>query len=99
MKILFLSEGSHTCDYLRDMVFHGLRTLMGPDVVDVNRLNSMYQEADKSQMYGRGFTIYGLLPDIAVDREDIPRKIRDRYFDLVVYGSIHRFHDYYHEVS
>src|SRR5438309_1013405 len=43
MKILFLSEGGPTQDYLRDCVFHGLRTLFGPDVVDVHRLDSMYQ--------------------------------------------------------
>lgn len=98
MKILYLTNGQGQ-DYLRDCVFHGLRSLLGPDVVDVNKLDSMYIGADRSQMYGRGMTLYAELPDITVDRSDIPRKIRDRYYDLVVYGSIHRCHDFLHEVS
>jgi hypothetical protein len=99
MKILFLSTGGPTQDYLRDSVFHGLRSLLGPDVVDVNRLDSMYIDADRSQMYGKGFTLYGLLPDLAVDRTDILKKISRRYFDLIIYGSIHRNQDYLHEVA
>lgn len=99
MKILFLSAGGPSQDYMRDCVFHGLRSLLGPDVVDINRLDSMYVGADRSQMYGKGMTLYAELPDISVDREDIPKKIATKYFDLVVYGSIHRCHDYLHEVA
>ena len=58
----------------------------------------MYVGADRAQMYGKGMTLYAELPDIEVDRIDIPRKIATRYFDLVIYGSIHRCHDYLHEV-
>src|SRR5271163_516646 len=99
MKVLFISQGGPTQDYLRDCVFHGLRTLFGPDCVDVNKLDSMYQGADRSQMYGKGFTLYGLLPSIPVDREEIHRKLSKKYFDLVVYGSIHRNRDFLHEVT
>ncbi len=100
MKILFLSEGSHTQDYMRDCVFRGFRELLGPDVVDIHRLDSMYLGADRSSMYGLGMTLYAELPDFpSVDRTDIPRKIATRYFDLVVYGSVHRHHDYLHEVT
>jgi hypothetical protein len=99
VKILYLSSGGNTQDYLRDCVFHGLRSLLGPDVVDVNKLDSLYVGADRSQMYGRGMTLYSELPDIPVDRIDIPRKIATRYFDLVIYGSIHRNQDYLHEVA
>jgi len=46
---------------------------------------------DKSRLYGRGFTIYGLLgEDSAVDRTDISKKLRTKYFDLIIYGSVHR---------
>jgi hypothetical protein len=99
VKILFISQGGNTQDYLCDVVFHGLRSLLGEDVVDSGKLLSMYQGADRSQMYGKGMTLYALLPDIPVDREDIPRKIVTRYFDLVIYGSVHRCHDWLHEVS
>lgn len=59
----------------------------------------MYVGADRSQMYGKGMTLYAELPDIAVDRADILKKIARKYFDLVIYGSIHRHHDYLHEVA
>lgn len=96
MRILYIS-GAEGPDYVCDMLFHGLRRLLGADVVDVNRLWYMYAHEfgegrhDKSQLYGRGFTLYGLLEDDSgVDRTDIPQKIRTRYFDLVIFGSILR---------
>ena len=49
----------------------------------------------KMRLYGRGFTISGLLPDRSdIDRSDLPRRIQDREFDVIVYGSIHRCADY-----
>ncbi len=94
MKILYLSKGRKE-DYQCDMLFHGLHSLFGPDVVDVNRLWFLYANSfgpgkrDFSKCYGRGFSLYGLLPDDRnVDRSDIRRKIKSRYFDLVIYGSV-----------
>ena len=99
MRVLFLSAGGNTQDYMRDCVFHGFRSLVGTDVVDVNRLDSMYMGADRSQMYGRGMTLYAELPNDDVDRTDIYNKVRTRYFDLVVFGSIHRSQDLLREVT
>jgi len=76
------------------MLFHGLRSLLGPDCVDVRRISFMYHDTPSPPF----FTVYGLLPDIPVDREDIPGKIRARYFDAVIYGSVHRNRDYFDEV-
>ncbi len=96
MRILFLSSGNAP-DYQCDMLFHGLRQVEGTDVVDVNRLWYMYRQDlqdDKNntrELYGRGFSIYGLLgSDVNVDRDDILDKIRFSYFDLVIFGSIWR---------
>jgi len=96
MRILYISGGQGP-DYMCDMLFHGLRSLLGTDVIDVNRIWYMYAQEfgegrhDKSKLYGRGFSVYGLLgEDSAVDRTDISRKLRTRYFDLVIYGSVHR---------
>lgn len=101
MKILFLSSGGNTCDYQRDALFHGLRTLLGSGVVDVHRIDTMYKDfGDVSGLYGRGMTLYGLLGDDSdVDRTDIPRKIANKYFDIVLYGSVHRCQDYLQEVA
>jgi len=91
MRILYLSDHGDRADYLRDCLFHGLRTLLGPDVVDADRLDVMYSDFPANHsIYGRGFSLYRLLPEIPVDRTDITGKIRTRYFDLVIYGSIHR---------
>src|SRR5215469_8056363 len=98
MKILYISGGAGQ-DYLRDCVFIGLRELLGPDVIDVNRLDSLYIGADRTQMYGRGMTLYAELPVLPVDRTDIFRKIATRHFDMVIYGSIHRCQDYLYEVT
>jgi hypothetical protein len=96
MKILYISKGRKP-DYQCDMLFHGLRSLIGPDAVDVKRIWFMYANSfgpgkhDLAECYGRGFTLYGLLPDDDnVDRTDIRSKIKNRYFDLVIYGSVHR---------
>lgn len=100
MKILFISEGGNTCDYMRDASFHGLRSLLGPDVVDVNRINTMYKGYPTESCYGRGYSLYGLLPDDSnVDRTDIPAKIRNKYFDIIAWGSIHRNQDYLAEAE
>jgi hypothetical protein len=104
MKILYISKGRKP-DYQCDMLFHGLRSLMGPDVVDVNRIWFMYANSfgpgkhDLSECYGRGFTLYGLLPDdSSVDRTEIRKKIKNRYFDLIIYGSVHRDRSFFNKV-
>ncbi len=98
MKILYLS-GAAGPDYQCDLLFHGLRELLGPDVVDARRLWYMYQAdvspAAKSSLYGQGFTVYGRLPHAEVDRTEIEAKIRACYFDLVVYGSVWRSLDHF----
>jgi len=97
LRILYLSSGSAP-DYLCDMIFHGLREHFGPDVVDLNRLAYMYKGAELKDLYGKGFTLYGLIEEGEVDRSDIPAKIEARYFDLVIFGSIQRCHELVYNV-
>jgi len=66
--------------------------------VDVGKLSHLYKGASREGLYGLGFTICGLLDDIAVDRTDIAAKIKARYFDLVIFGSVHRCRDYFDDV-
>ncbi len=93
MKVLYLS-GAAGPDYQCDMLFHGLRELLGADAVDAERLWYLYRTdvppAVKDRLYGRGFTVYGRLADESIDRGDLEAKIRARFFDLVVYGSVWR---------
>jgi hypothetical protein len=94
MKILYIS-GAGGADYQCDLVFHGLRSLLGPDCVDVNKLWFMYDSSEHYMFH----TLYKKLPDIEVDRGDIQSKLENTYFDAVVYGSIHRCRDHFDLVS
>ena len=97
MKILFISKPME--DYLSDCALHGLRSLLGADCVDALRADHMYKGVDKSKLYGKGFTIFGLLdPDLPIDRTELHGKILGKYFDAVIFGSIHRCHMYLGEV-
>jgi len=96
MKILFISAGDNI-DYQADCLFVGLREMFGAEVVDANKHHHAYlshPEAACRQMYGMGMSVTRLLDDIEVDRTDIEAKIRTRYFDLIVFGSIFRNVDF-----
>ena len=100
MKILYLSDGAGV-DYMCDTLFHGLRSLFGPDVVDANRLWYLYNSItpeQKAKLYGKGFTIAGLIEEGEVDREDLLKKIQFRFYDLVIYGSVQRNADLLYDV-
>ena len=99
MKILYITKADGP-DYLCDMIFHGLRSRFGADVVDSTRLWYLYQNEfgpdgqGLENLTGKGFSLYGLLPELPVDRGDLAAKIRNLYFDLVIFASIHRCIDY-----
>jgi hypothetical protein len=82
--------------YLTDMLFHGLKQRFGDDVVDYERSWWMYEgdfgpgKFDPDIYCPRGFTIYRTLrDDSGVDRTDIESKIRNKYYDLVIFGYTH----------
>ena len=82
--------------YLTDMLFHGLKQRFGDDVVDYERSWWMYEgdfgpgKFDPDIYCPRGFTIYRTLgDDSGVDRNDIESKIRNKYYDLVIFGYTH----------
>src|SRR5215475_467028 len=93
MKVLFVTN-AHGADYLCDVAFHGLRSLLGPDCVDSTRMDFMYQNGKDYFFH----SLYKLLPDIEVDRDDIPNKIRARFYDAVIFGSVARCLDYFNLV-
>jgi hypothetical protein len=89
-KILYIT--SDTSDYQSDSLFHGLRTLYGDNVVDYPKSEKMYKLSNEnlSNLHGKGFTCYALLDDIFVDRLNIFEKVKQNYFDLIIFSSIHR---------
>lgn len=103
MKILYISSNKRSqqfpwlIDYQNDSLLYGLKELFGDDVVDVNKkynLYSDYSDEEVASEYGRGFTFTRLIDTDNCDREDVVKKIKNNFFDLVVYGSIWRCQDY-----
>ena len=100
MKILFIhSEGNNTHynDYMSDLLLHGLRQLIGFEVIDYPGSWYMYSDEilnrqyDKNKLWGKGLTIKNILNNYnSIDRTDIEKKIQNKYFDLVIYSSIRR---------
>ena len=100
MKILYITSDTFY-DYQSDMLFHGLRSLYGDNVVDSNRIWWMYDDCTLHRLTTgmkhndtRPFTLYRLLPELNTDRSDIEQKIAAHYFDKIVYGSITRVRDH-----
>ena len=71
-RVLFI-HNNHP-DYLLAGLFHGLRSILGSDCVDIPRYDCMYAPLSpemKKKCAGHGFTLYGLLediPELSVDR-------------------------------
>lgn len=82
-------------DYVTDGVLHGLRELLGADAVEFPKAEPMYQTmpagARGERVRGGGFTLYGLLDDVPIDRHRVLwRAAEEGEFDLVVFGDIWR---------
>lgn len=91
MRILFFASG--TPDYVGDGLLHGLRSLLGADVVDVPKQVTLYRTCPPqllARSHGRGFSLYGQLDDLQVDRAGALADLRARRFDAVVFGDIWR---------
>lgn len=110
MKILYVTNhisiaqasGGFISDYQNDLVFYGLRELYGDDVVDSTQIVSLYKDyesmIDPRYLWG-GMTTFWLIGDNNIDRTNIEQKIKDQFYDLIIYGSIKRCKDYYDLVS
>lgn len=85
MKILYLCGGG--IDYQSDCLFHGLRSVLGEDVIDYPERDLMYVDGPKPE--GARFNLWNSLPRIKVDRDDLPTKILSGHFDTIVYAGKH----------
>ena len=97
-RILFVTKGDN-CDYQNDCLFHGLCSL--PDVevyiLDENNYDFMFKglwtEEKLRSLYGKGFSITDLIPPEKKrvhSPETARRYIREKFYDLVIYGSVFR---------
>ena len=100
-KILYLAFQQYP-DLLRDMTLGGLKSLLGNQVVDLPKIEHIYKSYDKavSWLHARGFSYAKIVDDIPVDRENIEERIKNREFEIIIYGSAHRgllFHHLIHQ--
>jgi hypothetical protein len=110
MKILYITNyldiarasGGFINDYQNDLVFYGLRELFGDNVVDSTQILHLYKEykdqIPKQNIWGEMTTVW-LIGDNNIDRNNIEEKIKDKYYDLIIYGAIKRCKHYYELVS
>ncbi|MCE5293698.1 MAG: hypothetical protein LLF94_03680 [Chlamydiales bacterium] len=90
-NILFLSSDTYT-DYMRCLTLIGLKQLYGHKVVDYPKIPHIYTtyKGNIKELYGKGMSYTKILPDPGVNRENIENRIRNKEFDLIIYGSVHR---------
>jgi hypothetical protein len=68
-------------------------------VVDFPKRDASYRTyPHPERLYGRGFTLYGLLDDIDVDRRLVMDRARQGAYDLIVFGDIWRYFGSYVEL-
>jgi len=111
MKILYITNhnqifqqsGGYLNDYLNDLLFYGFTELNNIEVVDSTPIIHLYKEnktkIPTQHLWGKGFSSSYLIEDDTIDRTNIENKIKDKYFDLVIYGTVKRCLDYYDLVS
>ena len=91
-KILYLGSDHGKQEFCACLNFIGLKQLLGDRVIDVPKLDYAYKSypADSiGRLYGRGFSYTRMLEDSPIDRENIEQRIKDKEFDLVIFGNIH----------
>ena len=102
-KILYLS-GNISPDYLRCVTLHGFKSLIGSDCHDYPKVPHIYKSnnINYESLYGKGMTYTNLLdPKLHNDNLDatIIDNIKNKYYDIVIYGSYHRGMPYYNLIS
>jgi hypothetical protein len=93
-RVLYLS-GDTNPDYLRCVTLHGFKTLAGVQCHDYPKIPHIYKSRHirYASLYGKGITYTNLLdPALHSDALDknIVEAIRNKEFDVVIYGSYHR---------
>ena len=86
MKILYITTPNPRAqgDFQENVILHGLRSLMGHDVVDLPRKKVMYgdfSETTRDEMHGRGFTLYTR----PIQDLDLNQRCLD-HIDVILYG-------------
>lgn len=101
--ILFLS-GRKEPDYLRDLTLHGFKSVFKDRCHDYPKIEHIYKcnGIDQSKLYGKGITYTDLLDHELHDPkrdQTIEDDIKNKKYDLVIYGNYHRGMPKYDSIS
>ena len=111
MKILYVTNhnqilqqsGGYLNDYLNDLLFYGFTELDEVEIVDSTPIIHLYKENEikipNHHLWGKGFSSTYLIDKDNIDRTNIEEKIKDKYFDFIIYGAVKRCLDYYDLIS
>jgi hypothetical protein len=91
LNILMLcgSIGYRNVNYSRELLSIGLRRILNKKFVDFPKNKVLYKGCKKLHKYtGNGFTYGNRLEDVKINRDKIEGRIKNREFDLIVYGKI-----------
>jgi len=95
-KILYLSQNLAP-DYLRCLMLHGFKELLGKNCHDYPKVPHIYKsfpEEESLKIYGKGFTYTRLLDDSETRDDSLDNIVEDNIkglvYDYIVYGSCHR---------
>lgn len=96
-NILYLSYDTSP-DYQRCLTLIGLKEIFPNTVVDFPKIEHIYTSyaGDVPRLYGKGMTYSKVVDDLPINRDNIEQRIKNKEFDLIIYGSVHRgllFHD------
>ena len=102
-NILFLS-GNTNPDYLRCLTLHGFKSLFKNKCHDYPKIRHLYknENIDYQNLYGRGMTYTNLLDQSYHDdikNLTIEIDIKQKKYDLIIYGSLHRGLPFYDLVN
>jgi hypothetical protein len=102
-KILYLS-GDTNPDYLRCLTLHGFKILLGDNCHDYPKIPHIYKSNNiiYKNLYGKGMTYTNLLEENLHNNNldnSIVEDIKNKYYDIIIYGSYHRGMPYYDLIS
>jgi len=98
-RILYLSQDPNP-DYLRCVTLHGFKELFGANCHEYPKIPHIYKSnaINYKSLYGKGITYTNLLnSDCRNDMYDrsVEQDIRNKAYDVVIYGSYHRGMPFY----
>lgn len=101
-KILYLSACTNP-DYLRCLTLIGFKELFGANCHDYCKIPHIYNDyssADSKLLYGKGITYTKNVKAesyVTLTEQEILENIKNKKYDLIIYGSYHRGMPFYHD--